>query len=345
MSLRHHGGVRVIIDFANHLSKRGHEVHLFVPRNQFIPLYPISDEVRVHLLRNSNEEGIFSRLKTLYDLAEAMSSVSLDVVVANFFPTAYTSYLMRGRARIVYLVQDVPAFYGHSSPMGFLLRLSMSFPYPKAAISRYIAETLGAPAEIISLGVSESFYPDPDPGLLSEKQHPAILYFPRKQIYKGMEYFMDAVRILSRRGLRFEIWLVTQEEEALNPFENMEVPCLLMDGQDDNKLRGLYSSADLFVSSSVAEGFSLPPLEAMACGTPVVMTECGGAWDYVQPDINAVVVPVKDSEALAAGMERVMVSPDLALRLREGGFETAKKFTASQASERFERFLSRALAN
>ncbi|MGB9589411.1 MAG: glycosyltransferase family 4 protein [Candidatus Hydrothermia bacterium] len=342
MSLRHHGGVRVIVEFANHLALVGHEVHLFVPRNQFVPLYPISDRVQVHLLRNSNEEGIFSRLKTLYDLAGAMSSFDLDVVVANFFPTAYASYLMKSKARVVYLVQDVPLFYGRFSPMGLLLRLSMGFPYPKAAISRYIAETLRAPAEIISLGVSGAFYPDPDPELISEKQHPAILYPPRKQIYKGMEYFIEAMRILSRRGIRFEVWLVTQEEESLNPFENMEIPCLLMDGRDDNSLRRLYSSADVFVSSSIAEGFSLPPLEAMACGTPVVMTECGGAWDYMEPDVNAVVVPVRDSMALALGIERVMRDHELAQRLRNAGLETARKFTAARTAERFERFLLRA---
>ncbi len=345
MSLRHHGGVRVIVDFANHLAANGHEVHLFVPRNQFIPLYPISEDVRVHLLRNSNEEGVFSRLKTLYDLVRAMSLFQIDVVVANFFPTAYASYLMRARAKVVYLVQDVPAFYGRVSPMGFLLRLSMSFPYPKAAISKYIAETLNAPAEIISLGVSEAFYPEPDPKLLSEKQHPAVLYFPRKQIYKGMEYFMEAVRILARRGLRFEVWLVTQEEESLNPFENMEIPCLLMDGENDEKLRRLYSSADIFVSSSVAEGFSLPPLEAMACGTPVVMTECGGAWDYIEPDVNAVVVPARDPLALALGIERVMGDPDLSERLIKAGLETAGIFTASRTAERFQDFLLRACSD
>ncbi len=345
MSLRHHGGVRVIVDFANHLAANGHEVHLFVPRNQFIPLYPISEDVRVHLLRNSNEEGVFSRLKTLYDLVRAMSLFQIDVVVANFFPTAYASYLMRARAKVVYLVQDVPAFYGRVSPMGFLLRLSMSFPYPKAAISKYIAETLNAPAEIISLGVSEAFYPEPDPKLLSEKQHPAVLYFPRKQIYKGMEYFIEAVRILARRGLRFEVWLVTQEEESLNPFENMEIPCLLMDGENDEKLRRLYSSADIFVSSSVAEGFSLPPLEAMACGTPVVMTECGGAWDYIEPDVNAVVVPARDPLALALGIERVMGDPDLSERLIKAGLETARIFTASRTAERFQDFLLRACSD
>ncbi|MEO0180634.1 MAG: glycosyltransferase family 4 protein [candidate division WOR-3 bacterium] len=345
MSLRHHGGVRVIVDFANHLSKRGHDVHIFVPKNQFFPLYPINEDVRVHLLRNSNEEGFFSRLKTLYDLAEAMSSVELEVVVANFFPTAYSSYFMRKRAKVIYLVQDVPLFYGRTSPMGLLLRLSMGFPYPKVAISQYIAQTLRASAEIISLGVSDAFYPEPDPELLSEKQHPAILYFPRKQAYKGMEYFIEAVRIMSGRGLRFEIWLVTQEEEALNPFEDMDIPCFLMNGQDDNQLRRLYSSADLFVSSSVAEGFSLPPLEAMACGTPVVMAECGGAWDYAEPESNAIVVPAKNPEALADGIQRVISDPVLANRLRESGLETARRFTASQAARRFEDFLMRACAN
>ncbi len=339
MSLRHHGGVRVIVDYANHLARSGHGVHIFVPKNQFKPLYPIDQKVRVHLLRNSNEVDLFSRLKTLYDLSKAMRNTDLDVIVANFFPTVYPSWTVNTGTRVVYFIQDTPHLFNSFSPVGVAMRLTYRFNFPRITTSSFIKQGAGVEATVISPGVSANFYPEQDPVLLAEKQHPAVLYFPRKQAYKGMDYFIEAVKHLVESGMRFELWLITKETEALNPFEDMEIPCLIMDGDTDQKLRRLYSSADVYVSSSITEGYNLPPLEAMACGTPVVMTDSGGSSDYARPDENAIVVRPRDSRALARAIKRVLEDKELRTRLRQEGLKTAAMFSSENAARRFEEFL------
>ena len=63
----------------------------------------------------------------------------------------------------------------------------------------------------------------------------------------------------------------------------------------DDELAELYSSADIFAFPSHIEGFGLPPLEAMACNTPVVTTDCLGVRDYVDNGKNAIMVPPEKS--------------------------------------------------
>ena len=56
-------------------------------------------------------------------------------------------------------------------------------------------------------------------------------------------------------------------------------------------LAELYSSADIFLFTSYAESFGLPPLEAMACGTTVVTTDCKGNRDYAIGEYNCLIRP------------------------------------------------------
>ena len=58
----------------------------------------------------------------------------------------------------------------------------------------------------------------------------------------------------------------------------------------DAQMAEFYRGCDIFVFTSFIEGFGLPPLEAMACGVPVLTTDCGGIREYAN-DKNAMIVP------------------------------------------------------
>jgi glycosyltransferase involved in cell wall biosynthesis len=92
--------------------------------------------------------------------------------------------------------------------------------------------------------------------------------------------------------------------------------------QDD--LPALYASADAFVYPSLEEGFGFPPLEAMACGIPVVAAQ-GSALTENLADA-ALLVPPADAAALADAIARVQHDPALAAQLRRLGPERAGRF-------------------
>jgi glycosyltransferase involved in cell wall biosynthesis len=93
----------------------------------------------------------------------------------------------------------------------------------------------------------------------------------------------------------------------------------------DETLVNFYNAADLFCFPSLYEGFGLPVLEAMACGTPVV-TSNSTSLQEVAGDAALLVDPY-DIEAIGTAMRRVLDDPELAAELRARGLKRAAEFT------------------
>ena len=136
-----------------------------------------------------------------------------------------------------------------------------------------------------------------------------------------------------RRKTRARYQLVVVEERAACPEETLALIeelglaslVVFTGGISDAKLRAIYSGAQALVFPSFYEGFGLPVVEAMACGTPVICSRAGAlpevAWDaalYVQP---------QDEEGLAANMLRLAEEAELRGQLRAAGLERAEYFS------------------
>ena len=102
--------------------------------------------------------------------------------------------------------------------------------------------------------------------------------------------------------------------------------------EDDYTLAEWYNAADLLMFPSFWEGFGWPPLESMACGTPVVASNIPAITEVVG---NAgILVPPDDASAVAVAAERVLTDSALSLSLRERGLERAACFTWANAAEK-----------
>jgi glycosyltransferase involved in cell wall biosynthesis len=95
-------------------------------------------------------------------------------------------------------------------------------------------------------------------------------------------------------------------------------------------LPALYSAAEVFVFPSLYEGFGLPALEALACGTPVVASNVSALPEVVGD--AALQVPPLDVEALADAMERLLRDDGLRSDLRERGLARAAQFSWEKAA-------------
>ena len=93
----------------------------------------------------------------------------------------------------------------------------------------------------------------------------------------------------------------------------------------DMDLPSLYNGCELFVFPSLYEGFGLPPLEAMACGAPVVCSDTSSLPEVV--DNAAWLVNSLDTSALAAAMRELLVDSSLREELRKKGLERASAFS------------------
>jgi glycosyltransferase involved in cell wall biosynthesis len=152
------------------------------------------------------------------------------------------------------------------------------------------------------------FYP---PSSLRTNQPPKrILYVGQLVPVKGIPYLLQA---LSRLSQSREDWRldIVGDGVARAEYENLAAD-LKLSGQvvfqglrTKREVAEFMRRADLFVLPSLYETFSAPAIEALATGTPVLATRCGGPDDFVTKDVGMLVTP-GDAEALCTGLEYML---------------------------------------
>jgi glycosyltransferase involved in cell wall biosynthesis len=104
------------------------------------------------------------------------------------------------------------------------------------------------------------------------------------------------------------------------------------------------SALDVLVISSSNEGFSLVAVQAMAAGTAVVSTRCGGPEEIIEDGVSGVLVPVGDADALSRAIRAVATSDDLRKTLAAGGLQRVlERFSLSSMLDSYEELYRRVL--
>jgi glycosyltransferase involved in cell wall biosynthesis len=205
---------------------------------------------------------------------------------------------------------------------------------------RDLIDHLGLAAErvhVIAEGVAPQFQPVADgaerKAILTRYgiKRPYMLYVGGINARKNIARLFEAYARV--REHRPDITLVvggqrqwqTQEIEATFQRLNIMHHVHFTGYVHDADLPALYSAAELFVFPSLYEGFGLPPLEAMACGTAVVTSNLSSLPEVVG-DAALTVNPYEVGE-LAAAIKRVLEDEGLRVHLRRRGIERAAQFT------------------
>jgi glycosyltransferase involved in cell wall biosynthesis len=103
----------------------------------------------------------------------------------------------------------------------------------------------------------------------------------------------------------------------------------------------LYRASDALALPSTREGFGLVVLEALAAGTPAVVSDLPVFREHLRDGRDCLMTPVGDSGPLAEALVRAVRDPGLRARLAEGGRETAARFTWAAAAARHEEVYER----
>lgn len=160
---------------------------------------------------------------------------------------------------------------------------------------------------------------------------------------KGHEYALAAVRKLVEDGLR--VWFEIIGDGKKAELQRLQYAIQDLGLEDVVRLRGTLppmavrealQQADAFLLASVSEGISNAALEAMACGVPVVTTECGGMREAVTDAVEGFVVPVRDPEAMAGALAKLAFDRELRERLGRAGRERVlREFTLARQMDDF----------
>jgi len=202
--------------------------------------------------------------------------------------------------------------------------------HSKKLIQQYFAPS--QPIEVIYPGIAANFK------FLNFKREPFILYVGRLARTKNLDRLLLAFRRLKQDESfkDYELWIVgAGSSDWILQYIDSDVKnsVKILENVSDEELVNLYNKASLFVFPSLYEGFGFPPLEAMACGCPVVVSKtgslpevCGDAAYYIDP---------LDVESIYKGIYEVLTNKSLRNSLVKKGLVHIKKYKWDTSIKKF----------
>lgn len=193
----------------------------------------------------------------------------------------------------------------------------------------------------------DRFHPTPTP-----PGEPVVLLAARLLRSKGVEAYFEAATILRLRGVRCR-FLLAGNPDLANP-ESLDAAAVHRQAAEAGvewvghrpDMPALLSAAHLVCLPSWTEGCPKILLEAAAAGRPAVGTDIPGIRAIIRPGETGVLVPVRDSRALADGIERLVRDPELRLQMGLAAREIAEsEFGVAAIAARVARVYAAALGS
>lgn len=153
---------------------------------------------------------------------------------------------------------------------------------------------------------------------------PVIGVMARLVYHKGIDIFIDALSVLNAKNVKFKALILgdgierEKLEAKIDQYGLAELVSL--PGYDDN-IAGFFDKIDIFCMASRHEEFGLVILWAFKYGVPVVTTDTEGPSDICEHGQDALVVPVKNPELLAAALQELTQNPEKAKWLANNAFD------------------------
>ena len=346
------GAEKHMLRIANHLDRDKFRVSLALvrPSGEFEPA--IAADVQKHYLSQSTKGSSTIRmLRSIRPLRRLIQRERPDVVFSVIDLANIASVLaVRGMPlppKVILGVQTPPSIaYGHSwHPVSRLIMRLIPKLYTRA--DRIVALSKGVAADLISISsglrnrVTVIYNAGVEADLLKRSREKLaggelpemrlVVSCGRLKELKGFAYLIDAMAEVCKT-VPASLWIIGEGEERAALEKRIQRRGLQdrvrLLGFQDNPFKYM-AAADVFVLSSLFEGFGNVIVEAMACGVPVVATDCPyGPGEIISDGKNGILARPADASALATAILRVLNDDGLRKRLSIAGKERANDFNA-----------------
>lgn len=346
------GGFKVVYEYANQLALRGHRVTVLHPRRicrrSSLSLSDwLGTQVRSigkRLLKPTLAwRPLDARVEILYVPEPAARYVpDADAVFATAWMTAeYVLQYPVSKGRKFYLVQDFDPWLAPKDQ----LEASWRLPLKKVTVSRWLYNKVRAsraPEEDtvnIPNGINHHSF-RLTRSIAQRPKRVSMLY--SSSSYKAPQDGLRALEMARTRHQDLEVVIFGPGRRRPARLPGWAV---YKGNVPEEELVETYNSSRIYLCSSLAEGFALPPAEAMACGCAVVSTDCGGIREFAIDEVNALLSPPRDAAALAANIIRLLNDDDLCQLIAKAGYEQIQQFTWERSAGLLEEFIAANLAS
>jgi len=313
-----YGGIRRIIELANRLTERGHDVTIFHSDGSPCQWMKCIAKIKSYdeVLKEEHDVIIYNDPDPVdYKLVKkAKAKLKIFYVLA-----LYERELLKGVNPKIYLPRNKRML---------ILKKCLKSPYLKLVNSTWmyywLKENMKIDSKILIGGVNtEMFRPvkvEKDPNEIR------ILCSGDPRERKGTKTVLEAFKIVKKK----------EPKVKLDTYYGKGIP--------QEKMAEKYCSADIFVDGQWYAGWNNPVAEAMACKVPVVCTDIGGVRDFAFHEKTALLVPPKNPEAIASAILRLIRDEELRERLRENAYQHIRQFDWDKSAERLEEIINSELS-
>lgn len=340
------GGFKVVYEYANRLAEDGLLVYIVYAAQLFPKEFSFVYRCRRwhyywHLKRTKKylpkewfvlDERI--QQKWVYSLEQKNIPI-VDYYIATSWETA--EYLMNYQGiaddHRYYFIQHYEEWSCRDERR---LIATWKAPLHKIVIAPWlerIAHKMGAFADVVENGFDfESFQISKE---IQNRQYDRIIMLYHELTWKGTQ---DAFKALDVVKQKYPCLTVNLFGVFPKP-ANLPTWYIYYQMPDKETLNRIYNEAAIYVGASHSEGWGLTVGEAMQCGCAVVCTDNGGYTVLAHHDETALVSPVKDVNALAVNVIRLIEDQKLRFRLAVSGNRYVQKFTWESAYDKFKNVL------
>ncbi|MDB5056113.1 MAG: glycosyltransferase family 4 protein [Bacilli bacterium] len=308
------GGSKIIFEHANFMAKLGVDVTII---SHFIKptWFPIEVEY----------------IKIPFHIELAHGIPFCDVIVATYWDLIQAC-VDTGIAPVVYFEQgDFHLFDYEKVGAGYKTFIHKMFELPEYIMTvsnraaGFIKDIYGRDAVVFHNALNEYIFNSEGEKFTAERPYMLMVGSDHTK-FKGIPEIIEANKITRKQGYDIDIiWI-----SATQPTTHLQDVAQIFVNPPQELIGKLYKGAQLYVSGSHYEAFSLPGLEAMACACPVVTTANTGVQEYAIDGYNSLFAEIGNSTDLANQMIKVLASEQVKNDLIKNGLATAEKYKWSQ---------------
>jgi glycosyltransferase involved in cell wall biosynthesis len=263
-------------------------------------------------------------------------NIKTDLIIATAWPTAYfvNEFVKKYKSKPFYLIQnseDEPSFSGINSTNA---EETYHFNFKKIVINRKLYTRFKNEDPLFfHVGIDTNFYKVKED---INKRGNVVLIPLRQNLSKGAKYAIECARKLLTYDSKADINIL-----MFGDYNIKKIPEDIRDKIEyhylptNKQLLQLYNKAFIFVLPSLVEGMPVPPLEAMACGCAVIVTDNGGINEYMIDEINGLICPIEDAECLSKKVVYLLNNKEKREELVKNSIETTKQFSYQQMNKDF----------
>lgn len=167
-----------------------------------------------------------------------------------------------------------------------------------------------------------------------------VCLFPRKQNFKGLKIFnnIEFQFKLKKLGIT-NLILITNENIKFDKIIHQKI--IIINPKNDLDIIQSLDKCDLFISTSENEGFSLPPVEAMARKKPVIMANAGGNLSYAINGYNCLLYENNEVDEIISKIEIIINNQKIREYIIKNAYETSKQYSSINLNKKWkERILN-----